>query len=177
MNSFIIKKEFVMIFNELQTLINYTIKNGIISAEDEFVVRNSLIDILALNEWTECDGDSSLDNIDDILAPIVDYAVEKGIITDTANSRDLFDTKIMGVFTPMPREVNAQFRAKLAQSPEEATKWYFDFSQKLNYVRAGRIAKDLKWTYDCEFGTLDITINCSKPENPIAESRLSRVIL
>ena len=38
------------------------------------------------------------------------------------------------------------------------------YSKKLNYVRAGRIAKDLKWTYDSDFGTLDITINRSKPE-------------
>lgn len=31
-------------------------------------------------------------------------------------------------------------------------------------MRAGRIAKDLKWKYPCEYGLLDITINCSKPE-------------
>ena len=64
----------------------------------------------------------------------------------------------------MPREVIAEFKRRYAAAPKEATDWYFDFSKKLNYVRAGRIAKDLKWTYDCEYGTLDITINCSKPE-------------
>ena len=31
-------------------------------------------------------------------------------------------------------------------------------------MRRGRIAKDLKWTYASEYGTLDITINRSKPE-------------
>ena len=166
-----------MIFENVQTLINYGIRNGLISAEDEYVVRNSLIDILGLGEWNESKGDDNSDDIDAVLAPIIDYAAEKGIISDTANSRDLFDTKLMGVFTPMPREVNAEFKARAAQSPESATEWYFDFSKKLNYVRAGRIAKDLKWTYDCEFGTLDITINCSKPEKDprdIAAAKLAK---
>jgi galactose-1-phosphate uridylyltransferase family 2 len=35
---------------------------------------------------------------------------------------------------------------------------------EISMVRRGRIAKDLKWTYASEYGTLDITINRSKPE-------------
>ena len=38
------------------------------------------------------------------------------------------------------------------------------FSQDTNYIRRDRIAKDKKWTYACEYGELDITINLSKPE-------------
>mgnify|MGYP000146342589 FL=1 len=58
----------------------------------------------------------------------------------------------------------ASFRKHYAVSPEAATDWYYALSQNLNYVRRGRIAKDLKWTYASEYGTLDITINRSKPE-------------
>lgn len=50
----------------------------------------------------------------------------------------------MGVFTPMPREVNATFQRKYSASPSEATEWYYALSKSLNYVRAERIAKDLK---------------------------------
>lgn len=166
-----------MIFENVQTLIDYGLRCGLISPEDEYVVRNNLMEILGLEDWQECSGNEEINDIDAILAPIVDYAAEQGIIADTANSRDLFDTKLMGVFTPMPREVNAEFRKRLSSSPEEATEWYFDFSKKLNYVRAGRIAKDLKWVYDCEFGKLDITINCSKPEKDprdIAAAKLQK---
>ena len=49
-------------------------------------------------------------------------------------------------------------------SPREATDWFYRFSQDTNYIRRDRIAKDKKWTYTCEYGTLDITINLSKPE-------------
>ncbi len=166
-----------MIYEKVQTLIEYGKRNELIAVEDEFVVRNLLLDVLKLDDWQDCKGNENADDIDEILMPLIDYAAEKGIIEDTANSRDLFDTKLMGVFTPMPREVNREFRARYEESPKKATEWYFDFSKKLNYVRAGRIAKDLKWTYDCEFGTLDITINCSKPEKDprdIAAAKLQK---
>ena len=83
----------------------------------------------------------------------------------------------MGVFTPMPREVNATFQRKYSASPTAATEWYYAFSKSLNYVRAERIAKDLKWTYESEYGTLDITINRSKPEKDprdIAAAKLQK---
>lgn len=153
-----------MIFETVQELINYAVNNGLISSEDEYVVRNSILDVLKLNEWNDPAAVNSERSVDDILKELTDYACENGIIDDTAVWRDLFDTRIMGVLTPLPHEVNKTFKEHYSKSPESATKWYYDFSQKLNYVRKGRIAKDLKWTYACEFGVLDITINRSKPE-------------
>ena len=153
-----------MICENVQKLIDYALANNLITRDDEYVVRNQLMEALKLTDWQECTGNYSGESIDDILAPLISYAVENGMIADTANSRDLFDTKLMGILTPMPREIIAEFRRLYAESPKKATDWYFGISQKLNYVRAGRIAKDMKWRYDCEYGTLDITINCSKPE-------------
>ncbi len=134
------------------------------SNEDRYVVRNSLMEILRLDNWEEPTNADSKQSIDEILDELVDYACEKGIIEDTSAYRDLFDTKIMGTVTPYPREVIRGFSSRLERSPKEATDWYFGFCKALNYVRAGRIAKDIKWTYESEFGTLDITINLSKPE-------------
>ena len=67
-------------------------------------------------------------------------------------------------FTGMPHEVNAKFKEKYAKSPKAATDWYYAYSEDTNYVRKGRIAKDIRWKYDSEYGQLDITINRSKPE-------------
>lgn len=153
-----------MICNAVQKLTSYAMKNALITSDDMYVVRNQLMEALKLTDWTENDAEYSGESVDEILAPMITYACENGIISDTANSRDLFDTKLMGILTPMPREVITEFSRQYAENPRKATEWYYDFSKKLNYVRAGRIAKDLKWTYDCEYGTLDITINCSKPE-------------
>ncbi len=153
-----------MICKNIQKLIRYAIQNQFITSDDIYVVRNQLMEALKLSDWEENHAEYSGESIDELLLPLIEYACENGIISDTANSRDLFDTKLMGILTPMPREVIAEFKRRYAVDPKDATDWYYDFSKKLNYVRAGRIAKDMKWTYDCEYGTLDITINCSKPE-------------
>ena len=153
-----------MICNEIQRLISYALKNKLITQDDTCVIRNQFMEVFRLTDWQVSNAEYSDETIEEILAPLIEYACENGIISDTANSRDLFDTKLMGILTPMPREVTAEFQRNYEKSPEAATDWYFDFSQKLNYVRKGRIEKDLKWTYESDYGTLDISINRSKPE-------------
>ena len=153
-----------MICGRIQRLINYAIKYNLITGDDELVVRNLLMDALGVADWSDAPLPDADAPIDDILAPLVGYACQTGVIEDTSANRDLFGTKLMGILTPMPREIIREFRTRYAVSPEAATDWYYDNSQKLNYVRAGRIAKDLKWTYDSAYGRLDITINRSKPE-------------
>lgn len=169
-----------MICGAIQNLIDYGIKNHLITDADEFVVRNDLMDALHLTDWKDSILTETSDTIDEILKPLVDYAVKQGIISDTVNSRDLFDTKLMGCFTPMPHEVISEFESRYKEGPEVATDWYYQYSRDLNYVRAGRIAKDLKWKFSCEYGVLDITINCSKPEKDprdIAAAKKQRSLL
>ena len=166
-----------MIYSYIQTLIDYSIKNELITEDDTVVIRNAILDALGICDWDDNATALELDSIEAILSPIVDFACEKGIIADTTNSRDLFDTRIMGLLTAMPREVVAEFKRRYAHSPKEATDWYYQYSKNTNYVRAERIAKDLVWTYDSDYGTLDITINRSKPEKDprdIAAAKLQK---
>lgn len=153
-----------MIYEDIGRLIGYALKNSLIESTDVYVVRNMFMEALGLTDWESPSSEYSGEPVDDVLKPLVDYAVEKGIIADTANSRDLFDTKLMGILTPMPREVNKSFIKLYGKSPAAATEWYYDLSKSLNYVRAGRMARDLRWKYSSEYGELDITINRSKPE-------------
>lgn len=168
-----------MICDAIQRLINYGITQNLITKADQFVVQNQLMEALHLTDWQLSGAGTEPDaSIDAILQPLVEYACSNGIIADTAASRDLFDTKLMGILTPMPHEMIAKFQERYQESPEAATDWYFDISQKLNYVRAGRIAKDKKWKYASEYGMLDITINRSKPEKDprdIAAARNQKV--
>ena len=153
-----------MIEQSIQELIRYGIEKELITSEDEIFLRNQLMDLLQLSAWETPALPEVLPTIDEILDKLVSYAAEKGIITDSNAARDLFDTRIMGLLTERPHTVNRSFFAAYHRSPEEATDWYYQYSKDTNYVRAGRIAKDLRWTYDCEYGTLDVTINRSKPE-------------
>ena len=90
--------------------------------------------------------------------------MEKGLCDDGITARDIFDTRIMGALTPMPREVIGVFRHLYRESPEAATNWYYKFSCDTDYIRRYRIAKDMRWKYASEYGEMDITINLSKPE-------------
>lgn len=158
------RRECHMIEQSIQELIQYGIEKELITSEDEIFLRNQLMDLLQLSAWETPALPEVLPTIDEILDKLVSYAAEKDIITDSNAARDLFDTRIMGLLTERPHTVNRSFFAAYHRSPEEATDWYYQYSKDTNYVRAGRIAKDLRWTYDCEYGTLDVTINRSKPE-------------
>ena len=99
------------------------------------------------------------------LDALLDDAVERGVLKeDTVTYRDLLDTRLMGILTPRPSQVIGQFRSLYRQAPEKATDWYYQFSQDTNYIRRDRIARDVQWKVETEYGQLDITINLSKPE-------------
>ena len=154
-----------MICENIQLLINYALKNGLIQYIDEIVIRNRLMNILQVSDWQQPEAAAEGLTVDEILDRLTDYACEKGIIENTANNRDLFDTKLMGELTLLPHEVYGEFRRRYESvSPKDAVDNYYEYSKKVNYVRAGRIAKDLRWKYSSEYGDLDISINLSKPE-------------
>ncbi|MGN1403060.1 MAG: UDP-glucose--hexose-1-phosphate uridylyltransferase [Ruminococcus sp.] len=153
-----------MICKTIQELIEYGIQKELLTSDDSIYMRNQLMDLLHLSAWEAPSESIASRSLDEILDDLVAYACEQGIIAETNAAKDLFDTRIMGLFTSMPHEVIRRFSAAYQSSPEAATDWYYKYSQDTNYVRAGRISKDIRWTYTCEYGTLDITINRSKPE-------------
>ena len=147
----------------IDSLVSYAMNRGLAEPVDHYVLVNRLLDILRKDDYTPTDEPQSED-LEEILAGILDYAVEKGLCEDNITARDIFDTRIMGAVTPMPREVIRTFRERYAQSPEAATEWYYRFSCDTDYIRRYRIAKDMRWKYDSAYGQMDITINLSKPE-------------
>ena len=147
----------------IDSLVSYAMNTGLAEPEDHVVLTNRILDLLKMDDYTPSDELLSED-LEEILKGILDYACEKGICDDGITARDIFDTRIMGALTPMPREVIATFRSLFEESPEKATDWYYQFSCDTDYIRRYRIAKDMRWKYDCDYGQLDITINLSKPE-------------
>ena len=113
-----------MIYDDIQRLISYALKNELIASDDIYVIRNQLMEALQLSEWEETCEEYNGETIDEILAPLIEYACDNGIISDTINSRDLFDTKLMGILTPMPREVTAEFIDKCGKILYNYTKKY-----------------------------------------------------
>lgn len=152
-----------MIYNAIEDVVNYALETGLIETCDKTYSINKIIEILGLEEYVRPSERTGY-TLDKALCIICDYAVQNGIIDDGIVSRDLFDTKIMGSLTPRPSEVIRKFYDLYDQDPKKATEWYYKFSCDTNYIRRDRIAKDVKWKTDTEYGEMDITINLSKPE-------------
>ena len=154
-----------MIQKRISDLIGYGLKTGLIEEADKVYTVNGLLELFGLDEWEEIQSDRDA-TLTDILEDMLDYAAAHGLLTeDTVTYRDLFDTKIMGLLMPRPSEVRNKFRKLYReQGAKAATDYYYKLSGDSNYIRRDRVKKDLKWTTDTEFGTLDITINLSKPE-------------
>lgn len=164
-----------MLDSHISALCLYAKRTGLIHPDDLVCCRNALLEVLHLDTFDETAAplDASLA---ETLQVLTEDAVRRGICPDDQVSRDLFDTKLMSVLTPRPHEVRTCFSSLYATSAQAATDWFYQFSQDTNYIRRDRIAKDKKWTYDCPYGTLDITINLSKPEKDpraIAAARLA----
>ena len=147
----------------ISELVSYGILNGLITEDDKVYVINRLLELFDKKDFVW--SDEQVRPIHLILEDMMNYAIEQGIMEDdTITTKDLFDTKIMGLITPMPSQVREKFQRLYSESPKLATDYYYKFSQDTNYIRRDRIEKDEKWTTDTEYGQIDITINLSKPE-------------
>ncbi len=152
------------VYAAIGALTNYAISHGLAEEADRHYLVNALLEKLGLDDY-ETVGDVPFQGLDDILDTLVDYAAEQGLLkSESITGRDLFDTALMGVVTPRPSEVIRTFRSLYGESPEKATDWFYRFSQDTNYIRATRVAKDIRWSVPSEFGDIDISINLSKPE-------------
>ena len=152
-----------MIDSYIKALISNAVAHGLIEETDRVYCTNSILYLLKKDSidfsCPEAEGE-----LHELLDKICDYAAENGLIEDSITYRDLFDTAIMGALTPRPSQVIEKFGSLYAESPEKATDYYYALSGDTNYIRRDRIAKIMKWQYDSNYGTIDITVNLSKPE-------------
>ena len=145
-------------------LLEYAIEKQLIEPCDRIWAANQLLAVLGLDAWQQETAPQQT-SLPQLLEVLVEDAARRGRIDgESITQRDQLDTTLMGVLTPRPAQVIETFRSLYQQSPEKATNWYYQFSQDTNYIRTDRIAKDLHWTAETEYGVLDITINLSKPE-------------
>ncbi len=179
-----------MIQERILELTEYGLATGLVAPEDERYTVNRLLELFQLEELEDevlvahakkprMTQEQVKAALEEILAEMLDYAAEHGLMPEnTITYRDLFDTKIMSMLMPRPSEVIRTFNHLYEEeSPQAATDYFYKLSCDSDYIRRYRIKKDVKWTADTEYGTLDITINLSKPEKDpkaIAAAKLAK---
>lgn len=150
------------IYGAIEKLLDYG-QGRLFEKEDRIYCQNLILDVLHLDSFENADCEGSAE-LEDILKVMLDYACEQGIIEDSVTYRDLFDTRIMNCMMPRPSEVISKFKKYYKESPERATDYYYDISRASDYIRTYRVRNDMKWLAKTPYGTMDITINLSKPE-------------
>lgn len=154
-----------MLQESIKKLVQYGIDMGLTPECERIYTTNLLLECMKEDEYTDPDCDLSNIVLEDVLKELLDEAVNRGIIEDSVTHRDLFDTKLMNQLCPRPKQVIDEFnRIYDNDGPIAATDYFYKLSKASDYIRTYRVKKDLKWTCDTEYGTLDITINLSKPE-------------
>ena len=133
--------------------------------EDEIYTINQYLEVFRLDEYEDPDIEGEEIILPEILDRLTDTAYDRYIIkSDDIVTRDLFDTKLMGILTPKPSQVIKEYRTYYEESPKKSTEFFYEFSQDTNYNRRDRVKKDMKWKVNSPYGDIDITINLSKPE-------------
>lgn len=150
---------------EIDKLIDFALDKNMISKWDTELSRNEILDILDLDvyESSPYEKEKSESPVE-ILERISQWAVENGRVEDGIIYRDILDSKIMAVLMPKQGEIIKEFYDNYKINPKKATDRYYDLSKFSNYIMTKRVAKDIKWESETEYGTLEITINLSKPE-------------
>ena len=132
-------------FSHIESLLRYGIKTGLITEDEKVYSRNLILDLLREDSFEACAPKENA-GLSEILKGLTDEAVKRGLISDSGENRDIFDTKLMNCLTPRPAEVRRRFAGLYAESPKAATDWFYRFSGDTNYIRRDRIKKDRKWT-------------------------------
>lgn len=154
-----------MLQESIKKLVQYGINCGLTPDCERIYTTNLLLECMKEDEYTDPECDLNNIVLEDVLKDLLDEAVKRGIIEDSITYRDLFDTKLMNCLCPRPAQVIDKFNnIYKEEGAEAATDFFYNMSRNSDYIRTYRVKKDLKWTTETDYGTLDITINLSKPE-------------
>ena len=116
------------------------------------------------------------DNLIDLKDQLVEEAVRLETIEDSLAAREILDADLMDLVTPCPSQVNRDFWATYAQSPEQAIEDFYQLSQMNDYIKLKAIAKNIAYRVPSDYGELEITINLSKPEKDPKEIAAAKLV-
>ena len=116
------------------------------------------------------------DDLIELKDQLVEEAVRLETIEDSLAAREILGADLMDLVTPCPSQVNRDFWATYAQSPEQAIADFYQLSQKNDYIKLKAIAKNIAYRVPSDYGELEITINLSKPEKDPKEIAAAKLV-
>ena len=132
--------------------------------------------VLALVGEGIFDVETDQDDLIDLKDHLVEEAVRFETIEDSQAAREILGADLMDLVTPCPSQVNRDFWATYAQSPEQAIADFYQLSQRNDYIKLKAIAKNIAYRVPSDYGELEITINLSKPEKDPKEIAVAKLV-
>lgn len=95
---------------------------------------------------------------------LVELAVANSKIPDSMAAKDSLGAELMDWVTPSPSQVNRRFWDIYQRSETEAIADFYALSKRNDYIKVEAIAQNIAFETETPYGTIEITINLSKPE-------------
>lgn len=163
----------------IERLLHYALEQGLIDWWDLEYSRNRLLELFSFDEPYAGElAEETLTGPEKPLEVLIDYGFEIGLIPEnTVTYRDLLDARIMGLIMPRPSETISTFRKTEAnQGIQAATDQFYKLSVASNYIRMDRVAQNIYWEQPTDYGSMEITINLSKPEKNPKEIAMAKLL-
>ena len=127
-----------------------------------FYARNQLLDILQLDSRSE-DVEKSSDDLAVILAPLLEYALGRGLCDEMGAER--FGVRLVACVMPSPQETVDRYDTICFNDGMRAgCAWFYEFCQRSGYIPLKTVMKNPRWKFAGTYGEINVTINTAKPE-------------
>ncbi|MBL3531442.1 UDP-glucose--hexose-1-phosphate uridylyltransferase [Companilactobacillus zhachilii] len=133
----------------------------IITADNDY---QELDRIYLYNRICALVGDDNHQENDDLKTALIETAIKNQKIDGSQTAKEILNDQLMDFITPLPSKVNQKFWNLYQVSPETATNYFYQLSQRNDYIKTKAIAKNISYDVKTNYGNLEITINLSKPE-------------
>lgn len=163
----------------IERLLHYALEQGLFDWWDLEYSRNRLLELFSFDEPYAGElAEETLTSPEQPLEVLIDYGFAIGLIPEnTVTYRDLLDARIMGLIMPRPSETISAFRkTEQSQGIQAATDQFYKLSVASNYIRMDRVAQNIYWDQPTEYGSMEITINLSKPEKNPKEIAMAKLL-
>ncbi|WP_436951594.1 UDP-glucose--hexose-1-phosphate uridylyltransferase [Staphylococcus xylosus] len=157
-----------MLLNQqlVQQFIAHAISFGDYDQQDSIYIQNQLLRILNARGVTETSESPLAKNAtaNDITQYWINEAINENCIEDALYNKEIVEAQLLDIITPRPSVINRKFKEAYEQSPETATKYFYEIAKRNHYVKEDAIANNINYEVSTEYGDIEITINLSKPE-------------
>ena len=145
----------------IDDFVEQVIQSEVYKPMDYSYVKNRVLALVGEEGANTPTSETDIKKIKDML---VELAETNGKVGSLAEEKDCLGAELMNFITPIPSAVNEKFWSTYQESPEKAVNDFYQLSKDNDYIKLSAIAKNIAFRSETKYGSLEITINLSKPE-------------